>query len=257
MNKETKMLDQVFSLDRIAMITAYEFCTARIFEQAGVDIILVGDSLAMVFQGKQETRNATLEEMLYHTRAVVRGAERTPIVSDMPANSYSTPEMAVENAGKFFEAGAHMVKIEGFLPEVVQALLENKMPVMGHLGLLPQTAENYRVVGKNPEDAERVLEEAKNLDRLGIPAIVLECVPLSLARRITDETTCKTIGIGAGMYCDGQVLVANDLLGLYDRKMPKFVRKYADLSQVIRQAAEKYASDVRSGLFPGDEESYH
>jgi len=242
---------------KIIMLTAYDYQIAKILDEVGIDIILVGDSLGMVVQGHPDTKSVTMEDMIYHTRAVARGAQRTLIVGDMPIHSYDTPEQAIRNARRFLEAGAHAVKIEGNRGDVVKGLLEQGIPVMGHIGLLPQTAERFKVQGKKPEQAERLLRDAKELDALGVFSLVLECIPLRLARRITEAVRTPTIGIGAGKYCDGQVLVINDLLGMDDNFTPKFVKRYANLKGVIVEAVRRFMEEVESGLYPDKAHTYH
>ena len=251
------MIEKIKQKEKIIVLTAYAYSTAKICEEAGIDIILVGDSLAMVFQGKPDTKTVTMDEMLYHTKAVARGATKTLIVGDMPINSYNAPETALENAKRFLEAGAHGVKIEGNKPEIISTLIKNNIPVMGHIGLLPQTAEQYKEQGKDKESAEKLLKDAVELDNLGVFTLVLECIPTQLAKEITEKTKCKTIGIGAGPYCDGQVLVINDMLGLFDKFTPKFVRKYANLRETIAKAVSSYKKDVEEGNFPSENESYN
>jgi 3-methyl-2-oxobutanoate hydroxymethyltransferase len=194
--------------------------------------------------------------MLHHTRAAAKGTS-LPVIGDMPINSYERPEQALENARKFLEAGARAVKVEGCKEDVVGALTENGIQVMGHLGLLPQTAEKYGVQGKEESEAERIFQEAMTLDKLGVFALVLECVPSPLAKRITENVSMPTIGIGAGKDCDGQVLVLNDLLGLDESFKPKFVKRYADLSREIKTAVERFKKDVVEGKFPDEEHSFH
>jgi len=251
------LLARIQHEDRIAMLTAYDYSTARLCEAAGIDIILVGDSLAMVVQGKPNTHSVTMDEMLYHTTAVCRGATQTLIVGDMPLHSYDTPENALDNARRFLEAGAQGVKVEGNCAPVIERLVAADIPVMGHIGLLPQTAEAFKVQGRDSASAARLREDAKSLDRLGVFALVLECLPAALAKEITAATSCKTIGIGAGPHCNGQVLVIHDLLGLYDALRPRFVRRYAELGTEIIQALERYRDDVKSGRFPAIAESYN
>jgi len=251
------MLEGLKGKKKVVMLTAYDYQMAKLVEQAGVDLILVGDSLGMVVLGYPTTKQVTMEEMLHHTKAVARGAKKTPIIGDMPINSYSTPELAVENARKFIQAGAKGVKVEGCCPEVVTALLSDGIPVMGHLGLLPQTAQKHKLVGKEEEEAERIFRDALTLDRLGVFSIVLECIPEMLGKRITENVKTITIGIGAGKYCDGQVLVINDLLGMDESFKPKFVKKYANLSEIIRNAVSQFKKEVEEGSFPDEEHSYH
>ncbi len=242
--------------DKVVMLTAYDCSMARFCDAAGIDLILVGDSLAMVFQGASDTKSVTMDAMIYHTRAVCRGAGKTPVVGDMPIHSYDSPSDALANAQRFIEAGARAVKIEGNRPAIIQTLLEKDIPVMGHIGLLPQTAETFKVQGKDQASAEQLLRDACELDALGVFALVLECIPAALARTITAQTRSKTIGIGAGPDCDGQVLVCDDLLGVFETFQPKFVRRYAELAPVIRDAIAQYKKDVETGRFPQAEESY-
>jgi len=243
--------------EKIIMLTAYDYQIARILDEERIDIILVGDSLGMVVQGYMNTKSVTMEDMLYHTRAVARGAKKTPIIGDMPLNSDNTVEDALRNAQGFLDAGAHGVKIEGNKTDVVKALISNGIPVMGHIGLLPQTAPAYRVRGKVPEEAQRIHQDAVELDNLGVFAFVLESMPESLAKRITGAVGAPTIGIGAGKHCDGQVLVINDMLGLDPTFSPKYVKRYANLNQIIKQAVEDFRQDVRAGEYPDDEHTYH
>lgn len=243
--------------EKIIMLTAYDYQMSKILDEVGIDLILVGDSLGMVFQGHGDTKSVTLDDMLYHTKAVARGAKRTPIIGDMPINTYNTPEEAVENARKFIEAGAHGVKIEGNKPEIIKALLDAGIPVQGHVGMLPQTSEVYKVKGKKPEEAEQIFKDATELDRLGVFSIVIECVPEQLAKRITETVKTPTIGIGAGRYCDGQVLVINDMLGMDLAFKPKFVKRYAELYTVIKNAVLKFVEEVSTGVYPNEEHTYH
>jgi 3-methyl-2-oxobutanoate hydroxymethyltransferase len=243
--------------EKIIMLTAYDYQMAKILDEVGIDLILVGDSLGMVVQGYSDTKSVTINDMLYHTRAVARGAKRTPIIGDMPINTYNTPEDALSNASKFIEAGAHGVKIEGNKPEVVKALIDAGIPVQGHVGMLPQLADAYRVKGKKPEEAEQIFNDALELDKLGVFSIVIECVPESLAKRITEAVNAPTIGIGAGKYCDGQVLVINDMLGMDLSFKPKFVKRYAELYTIINNAVFKFIEEVSTGAYPDEEHTYH
>jgi 3-methyl-2-oxobutanoate hydroxymethyltransferase len=243
--------------EKIIMLTAYDYQIAKILDEEVINIILVGDSLGMVVQGHGDTKNVTMEDMLYHTRAVARGAKKTPIIGDMPLNSDSTIEDALRNAKSFLDAGAHGVKIEGNKTEVIKALISNGIPVMGHIGLLPQTAPTYRVRGKAPEDAQKILQDAVQLDKLGVFTMVLESIPESLAKKITKAIGAPTIGIGAGKHCDGQVLVINDMLGLDPTFNPKYVKRYANLNQIIKKAVEDFRQEVRGGEYPDYEHAYH
>jgi 3-methyl-2-oxobutanoate hydroxymethyltransferase len=242
---------------KIIMLTAYDYQMAKILDRMQIDLILVGDSLGTVVQGHGDTKSVSMEDMIYHTRAVTRGVKDTPIIGDMPINSYNTKEDSLKNALRFLDAGAHGVKIEGNKPDVVETLIDAGIPVMGHVGMLPQTAESYRVKGKTAEEAERILRDAIQLDASDAFSIVLECIPESLAERITSRVGAPTIGIGAGRYCDGQVLVTNDMLGLDMDFKPKFVKRYAELYTVVRDAVAKFKGEVLAGTYPDDEHTYH
>ena len=239
------------------MLTAYDFQMARILDKTDVDLILVGDSSGMVVQGYSDTKSVTMADMIFHTKAVARGARAKPIIGDMPINSCNAVRDCPENAKRFIEAGAHGVKIEGKKTNAVRVLVSEGIPVMGHVGMLPQMTEAYRVKGKKPEEAEQVLQDAKELDRLGVFSIVLECIPESLARTITESVGVPTIGIGAGKYCDGQVLVVNDMLGLDGDFKPKYVKTYANLSKVTKDAVAKFIEEVAAGKYPDEEHTYH
>ncbi len=249
---------------RITCLTAYDYPTARLLDEAGVDILLVGDSLGMVVLGYENTLPVTMEEMLHHTRAVRRGTRRALVVADMPYGSYHTElEESLRNAVRFVkEAGAEAVKLEGGEKrlELIARLVEAEIPVMGHIGLTPQsvhTLGGFKVQGKTVEAAEQLLRDAQSVEAAGAFAIVLESVPRELAARITQQLRIPTIGIGAGPECDGQVLVFHDLVGLTQGTVPKFARRYANLAEVIARAAGEYCEDVRSGRFPSDEQSFH
>ena len=249
---------------KITCLTAYDYPTARLLDEAGVDILLVGDSLGMVVLGYENTLPVTLEEMLHHTRAVRRGTRRALVVADMPYGSYHA-EVAesVRNAVRFVkEAGAEAVKVEGGERrlELIARLVEAEIPVMGHVGLTPQSLHamgGFKVQGKTPEAAEQLLRDARAVEAAGAFSIVLESVPRELATRITAELRIPTIGIGAGPDCDGQVLVIHDLLGFSLGHTPKFARRYANLAETISQAAREYCDDVQNGRFPSDAESFH
>jgi 3-methyl-2-oxobutanoate hydroxymethyltransferase len=250
---------------RIGMLTAYDYPSARVVDQAGADVILVGDSLGMVILGYKDTLSVTMADMLHHTRAAARGTERALVVGDMPYLSYHLSiEETVRNAGEFIRAGAHAVKVEGGKPSrirAVEAILDAEIPVMGHIGLTPQSVHSlggFKVQGKGADDARRLIDEAIALDEAGCFSLVLECVPAELAAYITERISIPTIGIGAGPACDGQVLVFHDLLGLYEGHTPKFVRRYADVATTMRDALAKYLDDVREGRFPDvATESFH
>lgn len=243
--------------EKIVMLTAYDYQIAKILDKTGLDIILVGDSLAMVFQGCKDTKSITMEDMIYHTRVVAQGTLKTPVIGDMPIHSYDTVEMALKNARRFLKAGAKGVKIEGNKPKVIKGLLDAGIPVMGHVGLLPQTAKTYKVRGKNPEEAEQIFQDALEIDEYGVFSIVLECITENLAKKITENVKAPTIGIGAGKFCDGQVLVINDMLGLNESFTPKYLKKYADLNKIIKAAVERFMEEVRSGTYPDEEHTYH
>ncbi|MGW8161785.1 MAG: 3-methyl-2-oxobutanoate hydroxymethyltransferase [Desulfobulbales bacterium] len=248
---------------KITMLTAYDITMARMLDDSGIDILLVGDTLGMVVLGYESTVPVTMEDMLHHARAVSRGAERALIVGDMPFGSYQAGLTdAVGNGIRFMkEAGCDAVKIEGGeeMCDAVRALSRAGVPVMGHVGLTPQTAGllgGYKVQGKDIESARKMIADAKALADAGVFAIVLECVPVELAGIVTRSVPMPTIGIGAGPDCDGQVLVINDLLGLYERFTPSFVKKYADLAPQVRQAVARFRDEVETGAFPADEHSF-
>ena len=243
--------------EKIAMLTAYDATMARLLERAGIDVLLVGDSLGMVILGHETTVPVTLEETIHHTRAVSRGARRALVIADMPFLTYqvSVPE-AVRNAGRLIQDGrAAAVKLEGgrAVLEVTERLAEVGIPVMGHLGLLPQSVHQlggFRRQATDQPSAEQLIEDAHNLEAAGAFAVVLESIPEEVARAVTRELTIPTIGIGAGPYCDGQVLVSYDALGLFDEFVPPFVKQYAQLGAEIVSAAQAYADDVRTSRFP-------
>lgn len=247
----------------IACLTAYDWLLAKLLDASGVDIVLVGDSGAMVFAGHKTTLPITMDEMIYHTRAVSRGVERALVITDMPFLSYQTGrEEAIRNAGRFLKEGnAQGVKLEGgkAVAETVRALVDSGIPVMGHLGLTPQSIQvfgGYRLRGKETSEAEEMKRDAVILEQSGVFSIVLEKIPADLADEITRSVTVPTIGIGAGPHCDGQILVTPDMLGLFDEFKPKFVRQYADLGQSIRSAVHAFVQDVKNGNYPSKEESY-
>ncbi len=244
--------------DRIVMLTAYDAAFAGIMNSSGViDVILVGDSMGMVVQGRDSTRDVRMEDMLYHTEIVDRSAPDLPIIGDMPFHTFDTPEEALRNAGALIDAGADGVKIEGNKPDVVRRITSAGIPLIGHLGLLPQTATAYKVQAKEKREAEQLLQDAVELQDCGAAAVVLEAVPRSLAARVTEILHIPTIGIGAGPDCDGQVLVMHDMLGLTRGRVPKFVKRYAGLDEEILQAFIEYSREVKNGEFPSDEYSYH
>jgi 3-methyl-2-oxobutanoate hydroxymethyltransferase len=248
---------------KLAMVTAYDFPSGRIADEAGVELVLVGDSAGMVVLGNESTVPVTMEELLMLTRAVTRGARRPLVVADMPFGSFQvSDEVAVENAVRFVkEAGADAVKLEGAGPTLsrVQTIVGAGVPVMGHVGLTPQSATmlgGFKAQGRTAEKAERLYEDALALEAAGCFAIVLEAVPAAVAARVTGALQVSTIGIGAGAACDGQVLVWHDLLGLYAGKAPRFVKRYADLAGEAKRALEAYVGDVREGRFPEEQHTY-
>jgi 3-methyl-2-oxobutanoate hydroxymethyltransferase len=246
--------------EKIVMLTAYDASMARLLDRAGVDVLLVGDSLGMVIMGCENTLPVTLEAMLHHVRAVRRGARRALVVADMPFMSYQVSVAeAVRNAGRLIqEGGASAVKLEGGRPvlDVVRRLTEIGIPVMGHLGLVPQSVHQlggFRPRARDEREAERLLEEARELEQAGAFALVLESIPAEVARSVTQALSIPTIGIGAGPHCDGQVLVSYDIFGLYEGPVPPFVKQYARLGELMVEAARAYAEDVRQGRFPPQE----
>lgn len=251
--------------EKITALTAYDYPIAKIVDSAGIDIILVGDSLGMVVLGYENTIPVTMEEMIHHTKAAVRGTTRALVVGDMPYFSFHvTEDESVTNASRFLkEAGARAVKIEGASPmrlRLIKRLVEAEIPVMGHVGLTPQSILHigrFKVKGKVLDEARKILSDALNLEKAGVFAVILECVPMELARLVTEKLQIPTIGIGAGPYCDGQILVFHDLVGFLNGYLPKFVKRYAHLHDTLTQAVQDYAADVKSGHFPDDEHSYH
>jgi 3-methyl-2-oxobutanoate hydroxymethyltransferase len=246
---------------RFAMLTAYDFPTARILDEAGIPVLLVGDSLAQVILGYETTLPVTMEEMLHHCRAVARGAKNALLVGDMPFMSFqASPEEAIRNAGRFLkEGGMHAVKLEGPLFELAETMTSRGIPVMGHLGLTPQsvhTMGGYRVQARSEESADRLLADAMSLEKAGVFSLVLEGIPTEVAERVTASLRVPTIGIGAGPHCDGQVLVITDVLGLGEGKAPKFVKRYANLNEGIARAARAFAADVEAGTYPDEAHSY-
>ena len=246
----------------LVMVTAYDAPTARLADAADVDLLLVGDSLAMVVLGYDDTLSVTVDDMVHHTAAVARTAPRALVVADLPWMSYHvSAEDTVRNAARLIRAGATAVKLEGGAKRVpvVRALVDAEIPVMGHLGLTPQSVHalgGFKVQGRRPEAADALVEDALALVEAGVFGVVLEAVPAALARRVTEAVPVPTIGIGAGPACDGQVLVLHDLLGLEDRVLPRFVRRYASLRADGTAAVAAFAADVRAGAFPGPEETY-
>jgi len=249
--------------EKIVMLTAYDYSTAKIVDEVGVPLILVGDSLGMVVLGYESTIPVTMEEMLHHTKAVVRGTKRSLIVGDMPFMTYHlSVEQAMENAGRFIqEGGCQAIKLEGgvTVAEKVSRIVQCGIPVMGHIGLTPQSIHQFgghKVQGKSPEGAKRLLDDAIALDEAGAFAIVLETVPAPLATLITEKVSVPTIGIGAGIGCDGQVQVINDILGSFADFVPKHAKQYAKLTDIIRKAVTDYHNEVRDGAFPTEKQSF-
>ncbi|MBL7068683.1 MAG: 3-methyl-2-oxobutanoate hydroxymethyltransferase [Candidatus Omnitrophica bacterium] len=247
---------------KITMLTAYDYPMARLVDDAGIDIILVGDSLGMVVLGYDSTLPVTMEDMIRHTQAVRRGTKHALLVGDMPYKSYDTKEAAIANAKRFMEeAGCDAVKLEGGTEslEAAEIILNSGIPVMGHLGLTPQSIEKlggFKVQGKTAEAAKAIIEDSKKLEKVGCFSIVLECVPSAIAKIITAEVKVPTIGIGAGVDCDGQVLVTNDMVGLFDRFVPKFVKQYIKLAPQILEGLLAYKKEVEDGKFPAEEHAF-
>jgi 3-methyl-2-oxobutanoate hydroxymethyltransferase len=248
---------------KITMLTAYDYPFAQIVDEAGIDAILVGDSLGMVVQGLENTLPVTMDEMIYHTKMVVRAVKNGLVIGDMPFMSYQAGlEDAVRNAGRFLkEAGASAVKLEGGseVAEQIRAMTRAEIPVMAHIGLTPQAIHRmggYKVQGKTEEAAKKLLHEAHIVEDAGAFSLLLEAIPMNLARKITKELSIPTIGIGAGPHCDGQVLVLHDVIGMFERFVPKFVKRYANLKAEAMKAIETYRREVEQGVFPSDEQSF-
>lgn len=257
---KTSIMDMKKRGEKITMLTAYDYNMAVLMDEMGMDMILVGDSLGMVVLGYDSTLPVTMDEMILHTKSVTRGAQRPMVLGDMPFMSYqASAESGLLNASRFMkEAGAHGVKLEGGreVAEVVRRITEAGIPVMGHLGLTPQSVHQiggFKMQGKTVEAARRIKEDALIMEEAGAFSVVLEAVPAALAKDITESLTIPTIGIGAGPHCDGQVLVVNDMLGMFERFTPKFVKKYVDLGSSMKQAFEEYIREVKDGSFPGPE----
>ncbi len=249
---------------KITMLTAYDYPMALLEDRAGIDIILVGDSLGMTVLGYENTIPVTMDEMIHHTKAVSRGAKYALILGDMPFMSYNTSERdAIFNAGRFMkEAKADAVKLEGgaSVKEIVKAIVKAGIPVMGHIGLTPQTISmlgGFKVQGKDAQAAQKIIDDALELEGAGAFSVLLEAVPAPIAKMVTERLKVPTIGIGAGVHCDGQVLVVHDMLGLFDRFTPKFAKRYVNLSEVILNAFNAYREEVLTGKFPTDHHSFH
>ncbi|MDA8169465.1 MAG: 3-methyl-2-oxobutanoate hydroxymethyltransferase [Nitrospiraceae bacterium] len=248
---------------KITMLTAYDYPFARVVDEAGIDIVLVGDSLAMVVQGLENTLPVTMDEMIYHAKMVRRAVSNAMVIGDMPFMSYqASVEDAVRNAGRFLkEAGAEAVKLEGGLElaDKVRALSRSDIPVMAHIGLTPQAIHRmggFKIQGRGEEAAQRLLEEAKGLEEAGAFALLIEAVPMALAQKITKSVSVPTIGIGAGPHCDGQVLVLHDVLGIFERFLPKFAKRYTNLKEESLRAITAFKEDVENGVFPSEEQSF-
>lgn len=247
--------------EKIAVLTAYDASFAALMDQAGVDVILIGDSLGNIVQGETSTLPVTIEHMVYHTSCVVKGQESAFLVADMPFGSYSTPEQAMQSAAQLMRAGAHMVKLEGgaWLAQTVKFLVERSVPVCAHLGLLPQsvhTLGGFKVQGKSTESAQTLLNDAKALQEAGVQLLVLEAIPSELGKKVTESIQIPTIGIGAGPDCSGQVLVMHDMLGAFPGRSPKFVKNFLSGQSSIEEAFKCYVQEVKTGKFPGPEHCF-
>jgi 3-methyl-2-oxobutanoate hydroxymethyltransferase len=249
---------------KITMLTAYDYPMALLEDRAGIEIILVGDSVGMTVLGYENTIPVTMDEMIHHTKAVSRGAKYALIIGDMPFMSYNTSEReAILNAGRFMkEGGADAVKLEGgaSVRDIVKALVKAGIPVMGHIGLTPQTISmlgGFKVQGKDAQAAQKIIDDALLLEDAGAFSVLLEAVPAPIAKRVTERLKVPSIGIGAGVHCDGQVLVVHDMLGLFDRFTPKFAKQYVNLSELILEALESFKEEVLEGAFPTDQHSFH
>lgn len=264
MNKVTSkfLLEKKQKKEKITMLTAYDYTFAKIFDQSGIDILLVGDSLGMVIMGYDSTIPVTMDDMIHHVKAVSRAANYSMIVGDMPFLSYHINiEEAVRNAGKLIQAGAYAVKMEGCddVLDKINAVIKAQIPVMGHLGLTPQSVNifgGYNLRAKEEKEAKKLIEDAKKLEDIGVFALVLEKVPSHVAKVVAESVSIPVIGIGAGPDCDGQVLVCYDMLGMFNDFKPKFVKRYLELGNLIQDAVKDYIDDVKNNKFPGKEHSY-
>ncbi len=250
--------------EKIVCLTAYDYCFARILDESGIDLLLVGDSLGSVVQGHDSTLPVTVDDVIYHTRAVIRGRRRALVVADMPFMTFQLGvDEAKRNAGRLVqEGGAESVKLEGGVTQAatIEALVKMGVPVMGHVGLTPQSVHQfggYRIQGRGEADARGILDDALAVEQAGAFAVVLEGIPVQLAREITRRVSIPTIGIGAGMHCDGQILVVHDMLGLFDDFTPKFVKRFANLKETIGGAVRSYMEEVRTEAFPAEEHTFH
>ena len=248
---------------KLSMLTAYDYSMAKLMDEAGIDSILIGDSLGMVIQGHEDTLSVTVEDIIYHTKCVVRGAKNALVIADMPFMSYHTGIYdAVSNAGRLIkEGGATAVKLEGgsSVLEGIKAIVKAQIPVVGHIGLTPQSINalgGFKVQGKDEEAARKIVEDAKKIEEAGAFCIVVECVPEELAKFITESVSIPIIGIGAGKYTDGQVLVYQDMLGMFNNFVPKFVKKYANTGEVISEAIKTYIKEIEEGSFPSKEHTF-
>ncbi|MCK5450306.1 MAG: 3-methyl-2-oxobutanoate hydroxymethyltransferase [Candidatus Omnitrophica bacterium] len=248
---------------KISMLTAYDYPMARLIDSAGVDAVLVGDSVGMVMLGYDSTIYVTMDEMIHHAKAVRKGVKNAFLIGDMPFMSYqASDEDAIRNAGRFVkEAGCEAVKVEGGMDVVsrVKAILFSGIPVLGHLGLTPQSVNKiggYKVQGKDAASAAKLIDDAVELEKAGCFGVVLECIPANLAKRIQNKLSIPTIGIGAGVHCDGQVLVTHDIIGYFDKFVPKFTKRYADVGTIVSKAIEDFKTDVESGSFPDEDHSF-
>lgn len=262
-NTTASVLLQKQNGEKITMLTAYDYSTAKLIDESGINCILVGDSLGMVMLGYDSTLPVTMEDMLHHTKAVARGAKNAMVIGDMPFMSYQTSVYdAVKNAGRFIqEAGAYAVKLEGgaSVCDRIEAITKASIPVVAHIGLTPQSVNafgGFKVQGKDEKRARELIEDAKKVEAAGAFMVVLECVPARLAEIISKEVSIPTIGIGAGAGCDGQVLVYQDMLGMFSDLTPKFVKKYADIGEMMKQAFSAYINDVKSGAFPEEKHGF-
>ncbi|MBM4128728.1 MAG: 3-methyl-2-oxobutanoate hydroxymethyltransferase [Nitrospira sp.] len=257
------LLKKKLDRKKIAMLTAYDYPFARLVDESGIDVILVGDSVSMVVQGLENTLSVTMDEMIYHTKIVSRAVRNAMVIGDMPFMSYQVGvEEAVRNAGRFLkEAGATAVKLEGGaeVKDCIRAMTRADIPVMAHIGLTPQSIHRmsgYKVQGRTEKSAKRLLEEAHIAEDAGAFSLLLEAIPIELGKRITEEISIPTIGIGAGPHCDGQVLVLHDVLGLFERFLPKFAKRYVDLREEILKALKTYKEEIEKGIFPSEEHSF-
>ncbi len=262
-NTVSTFLSQKKNGEKITMLTAYDYSTAKLMDEAGINSILVGDSLGTVILGYEDTLSVTMEDIIHHTKAVSRGAKNALVVADMPFMSYQASTYdAIVNAGRLIkEGGAQAVKLEGgsAVADKISAIVKASIPVVGHIGLTPQSVNmfgGHKVQGKSEESARKIIEDAKIVEEAGAFALVMECVPEKLAKIISDTVSIPTIGIGAGAGCDGQVLVYQDMLGMFTDFSPKFVKKYADVGLVMKQAFKNYIEEVQNGTFPSEEHTF-